>query len=327
MCPACAVPLPFARPHSVDRPEKRKLAQSIATERRAVLLVNSRSRRGKLFYAEAKRLLEARGIALDPAFSGLDVLGRPDVIPDALAAGHRFIIVGGGDGTFSPILRHFAHRDIVLGILPLGTANSFARTLGIPIELEGAIDVLCSGKVVDVDLGRIDDHYFASVASVGLAARITRHMPHELKRRFGRLAYPLVALAQMRRFGAFRCTVIANGSRTNFEALEVRVANGRHQAGILVAQEASAESRDLVLHVTTGHSLWKLVKVWLRLSAGARPEPRDMQTMRAAEFSIEAEPPQYASIDGEAFICTPFTASVARQALLVMVPQDTPGLE
>jgi len=58
----------------------------------------------------------------------------------------------------------------VLGILPLGTGNSFARTLGIPLTIEGAADVIAYGKVADIDLGKIDHDYFANIASLGFSA-------------------------------------------------------------------------------------------------------------------------------------------------------------
>lgn len=314
-------------PHSRSRDGvKAHLERTIRGEQRAVLLVNKRARRGKKFYREAKQLLEGRGFALDPLYSALtssEILTR---IADAVADGHRLIVVGGGDGTLSSVLPHFVHRDVVLGILPLGTANSFARTLGIPLDLPSAVDVVACGKVVDVDVARIGESYFCTVASVGLAARIARHTPRRLKRWLGRIAYPLVALAQLRRFGAFRCTVTANGEQIEVRALEARVANTPHQGGVAAIPEASAESRDLVALITTGRSVRTLLSVWLRRSAGAPVDAEDMRVIRSARFKIDAMPRQYVAIDGEAFIRTPFEVSIAKQALLVTVPLDQHGL-
>jgi YegS/Rv2252/BmrU family lipid kinase len=309
------------------RAQKLRLEQEIRSEHRAVLLVNRRSRRGERFYTKAKLLLEKRGITLDPEFSSPDTPDLSRLISDAIDQGHRFIIVGGGDGTLSPLLAQLVYRNVVLGILPLGTANSFARSLGIPVDLESAVDVLVAGQVVDVDLGRIGDHYFSTVASVGLAAKIARHMPARLKKWLGRLAYPLVALVQLRHYGAFRCTIRSNTDYKTLDALEVRVANAAYQGGVAVTREASAESRDLVVQVTTGRSVRKLLRVWLRLTAGVRPEPTDLQTFRGTNFFIDAVPKQYVSVDGDAFTETPFEANIAQQALFVMVPRDRRDLE
>jgi YegS/Rv2252/BmrU family lipid kinase len=291
--PDCAVPalLQGTPPnHSSRDTAKAQLEQDIKAVRRAVLLVNRRSRRGKQFYRDAKRLLEARGIELDPTYSSLTASRLSSLMADAIADGHRLIVVGGGDGTLSNALPQLVHRDVVLGILPLGTANSFARTLGIPLDLQSAVNVITSGKVVDVDVGRIGEAYFSTAASVGLAAKIARHMPPRLKKWLGRLAYPLVALAQLRRFGAFRCTVTANGEQIVVDALEVRVANAAYQGGVAVAREASAESRDLVAHITTGRSIRKLLSVWLRLTVGVRPDPDGITTIRARRFATMRYP-------------------------------------
>lgn len=312
--------------HINNQADKALIERELKERRRAVLVVNERSRRGKELHAHAKRLLESRGITLDARFSSRSRRDICSGIPEAIEAGHRLIIVGGGDGTLSAAFSHIAETDAVLGVLPCGTANSFARSLDIPVDLDAAIEVIVSGKVVDVDLGRVGDHYFSTVASVGLAAKIARHMPRLLKKYLGRLAYPIVALAQLRRYGAFQCTIVASGEKKVMRALEVRVANAAYQGGVAVAAEADAESRDLVVKVTTGRSIGKLIRVWLRTTAGLSVDPEDVMTIRSDRFLIDASPRQYVSVDGEAFIRTPFEACVAKQALLVMVPRDNHDL-
>ena len=104
------------------------------------------------------------------------------------------------------------------------------------------------------------------------------------------------------------------------------MANAPYQAGIEVAPEASAESRELVVQVTTGRSLRKLVGCWIRLTAGFGPDPDKTVTLRAPRMHIDAVPRQYVSMDGEAFIHTPFDVEVAQQALLMMAPRTNPEL-
>jgi len=117
------------------------------------------------------------------------------------------VIVGGGDGTISSIVDYFAHQDVVLGILPLGTGNSFARTLGIPLTLEGAVDVIVHGKVADIDLGKVDQDYFANIASIGFSAEVARNSSNRLKKLLGPLAYGLVAVREFVRHRSFSCTL------------------------------------------------------------------------------------------------------------------------
>ena len=76
-------------------------------------------------------------------------------------------------------------RDTVFAFLPLGTANSFARTLGIPLDLDGAIDVIANGVARRIDLGCIDGDYFANAAAMGLSPLIAETVPHKLKKYLG----------------------------------------------------------------------------------------------------------------------------------------------
>jgi YegS/Rv2252/BmrU family lipid kinase len=299
---------------------KAELERAIKAERRAVLIVNAHARRGRQLYGAAKRILGERGWTLDAAYPIRNPARTPETVADAVAQGHKFIIVGGGDGTISSMVDALAHRDVVLGILPLGTANSFARTLEIPLTLEGAVDVLLNGKVADVDLGVINDDRFANAAAIGLPARIARSVPPALKRWFGRAAYLMTAVVQMLRHRPFRCTLTCGGEVRHIDAIEVRVANGAYQGGVLVAEEAHPDSRDIVVHVIKGPSKWNLVSTWARALSGAAPHPEDVEVLHCRDILIETHPQQYVSIDGEAVTQTPIRAEVDRQALLVMVP-------
>lgn len=303
---------------------KAALDAAIRTERRAVLVVNTRSRRGRDLYGSAKEALKGRGMRLDAAYPVRDPVRLPEIVENAIAEGHKLIIVGGGDGTISSVVDHFAGRPCVLGILPLGTANSFARTLGIPLPLGGAADVLTgSGKVADVDLGRINDDYFANTAAIGLAAQVGRSMPQSVKRYLGKAGYILVGAVHFLRHKPFRCTLIEGGTEiARFDdALDVLIANGSYQGGVRVADEAHPESRDLVIRVVTGGRKANLLRSWAKpASQGGAADFTAI--VRASDIVIDTDPRHYVSVDGEVVTRTPVRVSVARQALLLMVPQD-----
>ena len=153
-----------------------------------MLVVNTNSRRGR------EVLLRRHGRAgtarhLDRSLlPGARFCRLRECVEEAISRGQSLVIVGGGDGTISRIVDYFAHKELVLGVLPLGTGNSFARSLGIPIMLDGAVDVIASGKVADVNLGKVGDLYFANIATIGLSVDIGRHSPVGLKRSLGMLA-------------------------------------------------------------------------------------------------------------------------------------------
>lgn len=307
---------------------KTALRERIRAEKRAALVVNTKSRRGQASYKTAKRLLEKRGIALGAAYPVRDPSRFPEIVAQCVGDGYPLVILGGGDGSISASMDSFAGWPVALGLLPLGTANSFARTLGIPLDLARAVDVMIDGKLVDVDLGRINGNCFANGAAVGLPSTIARVVPHGLKKIAGRFGYLMVAAVMLLRHKPFRCTIdFADGRRLDVpEAVEIRIANGAYEGGVLIAREAEVESGDLVVYVVKGRSLLRLAIVWAQLAVGFAPSPAHFVTMRGRRFTVTTDPPHYVSIDGEAVTTTPIEVAVVRQALCLMAPRDRADL-
>src|SRR6476659_4056055 len=96
------------------RPEVAALEQEIKQGRRAVLVVNTRSRHGARAYSEAKRLLAEGGITLDAAYPVRNAERLQAIVREEIAKGRKFIILGGGDGTISSVVDHFAYASVVL---------------------------------------------------------------------------------------------------------------------------------------------------------------------------------------------------------------------
>ena len=135
------------------------MTQSSTASRSAILIVNALSRQGREQYEAACSGLREAGVDLIETIA----VHEPGTLSDLVAAAVRkkppMLIVGGGDGSLSCAVDELVDTDIVFALLPLGTANSFARTLGIPLDLGGAIDVIATGTPRRIDLGMIDDEY------------------------------------------------------------------------------------------------------------------------------------------------------------------------
>jgi YegS/Rv2252/BmrU family lipid kinase len=297
------------------------------TARHAVLVVNTRSRKGRRLFAEARRALEARGVTLAGAYPVRQPERLPEIVRDAVAAGHDFIIVGGGDGTISSVVDFLAHKPVTLGLLPLGTANCFARTLSIPFELAEALDVLVDGKTAKVDLGRVGGDLFANALAIGMPSIVNQGIPSGLKKRFGRLGYLIYGVKSLLDYRPFACTITTEHGADRFDALEVRVVNGTYLGGLLVAEEASVESEDMVVQVVTGTRRRQLVAVWLAAMTGRRPPPERLAVRRGRDIRIVTDPPRPVSVDGEVLTQTPIHCTVARQSLQVRVPAHRRDLD
>jgi YegS/Rv2252/BmrU family lipid kinase len=195
---------------------------------RPILIVNTRSRHGARRFQLARNALARKGLQLEAARLVSDPATLAQALAEAVGQGSTFVILGGGDGTVSAGASALAYSDAKLGILPLGTANDFARTLDIPLDLDGAAEVLRDGRVDTVDLGMVNDRYFASGVSIGLPAAVGRAAPSDVKRRLGRAGYLHVACRQFLRYKPFRCMIDTSSQRTGVETLGVRIANGRY---------------------------------------------------------------------------------------------------
>src|SRR5215218_9882639 len=160
----------------------------------AALIVNTRSRTGERAFFQALDHLQELHVPVGVTYAVRDPARLPETVRETLDEGYGFLILGGGDGTVSSVVDFLADRDTLLGLLPLGTANDFARTLDIPDDIEGACETIANGKVVDVDLGLAGDNFYVNVASVGLGVEVTRSLSPQLKRHIGPLAYPAAAI-------------------------------------------------------------------------------------------------------------------------------------
>jgi YegS/Rv2252/BmrU family lipid kinase len=303
--------------------EVQKRDTTADARRNAVLIVNAHARSGADQFATAKRLLQEKGFALGESFAVQEPKRIPALVARAVQDRHSLIIVGGGDGTISCAINELAGKDVTCGLLPLGTANSFARSLNLPLDLEGAIDVLANGRAKHVDLGCINGRYFATAAAIGLSTEIQRSKPHVLKRVLGPLAYPTIAAAVLPKFKPFACTLtLGNGERRDLpSALELRIANAPYEGGVEASPDASLTSGDLVVHIVSGTSKWRLIKTWAQIVGGMDPRGPGYETLRAKSLQVVIEPVQHVNVDGEAALRTPLSVSIARKALRVMVPR------
>lgn len=285
--------------------------------KRAALVVNARSRKGRDLFAQACDKLRERGIELLAAHAVRDPKKLRPTIQRVLADGAPMVIVGGGDGTLSSTVDDFVPHDAVFAFLPLGTANSFARTLGVPLDLDGAIEVIATGERRRIDLGMIEHDYFANAAAIGMSPLIAETIPHNLKRYLGRIGYLGWAAIQFLRFRPFKLTV---GNET-LDAVEVRIANGRFHGGTELVDDARLDSGEIVVQVVLGDTRHRLVWSWAASILKLRARQRTVREFHGAELRIVTDPPLPISIDGEVLARTPCTARVAEGIIEVAAPR------
>lgn len=288
----------------------------------AALFINTHARRGAKLFDRAASLLTAAGVELGMTVAVTDPDSLPQRVEAAIANGYDRILIGGGDGTLSSAIGAFANRPVVLGVLPLGTGNQLAHTLGVG-RLEEAVRAIAANHIVDIDLSRANDRYFINTLSIGLSDEVAAAANRRLKRALGVVAYAVAGIRVFLTHRRFRARVAASGQEIETDTHQLVVANGtyigpRVQAG----PDASIDNRQLVVFSMGGYSRWRLLRHTLKVALGRHVRDPEIHYFVTDELTITTEPAQTVTLDGEPHGSTPVTIRVAPEALNVFASPD-----
>ena len=293
-----------------------------APGRRAALLINARSRAGYRTEVLAGEALRRHGLHLVRSVLVTSPRKLARAADDLFNEGIDRLIVGGGDGTLNTVAHRVAERKLILGVLPMGTANDFARTLHIPANLARAVEVAAGDTTLAVDLALANGKYFLNVASVGMSVAALGQLSPNLKRRFGPLAYAVAGARVFLDHNLFRFR-LRGGDHREGMAHQVVVANGRfYGGGVLVDNDNTLDDGALSAYCLGMSSRWELLRTVvlqkMRIPLG---RPGDAY-LRASTLTVETWPSLPVNLDGEIRTKTPVEFSIEAQALRVLVPKN-----
>lgn len=290
---------------------------------RALLILNEDSRKGAELSDRVRAALREHGLEVED-FSFADAVSDDTAFAERAAAADR-IIVGGGDGTLNGIADRLVEVARPTGILPIGTANDLARSLGIP-EDPGQACAIAAGDVVRaIDIGRVNDKCFFNVASFGLSVEITERLTKERKRVWGVFAYALAALDAARRTRPFSVEIVVDGDRHRAKVIQVAVGNGRfYGGGMTVHRNTRIDDGWLDLYGLKPVRPWRLPAVALRLRTGMLDDADYAFHLRGRRFELTPPRRRTVNADGEIVTTAPCTVEILPQALDVFVPSQ-PG--
>ncbi|HWQ68101.1 MAG TPA: YegS/Rv2252/BmrU family lipid kinase [Methanospirillum sp.] len=301
---------------------KRELEGIIREKEQAVLVVNTHSRKGERLFFRALDLLQSKGIDIVAAFPVRKPERLRQVIQEIIDEGHPLVIVGGGDGTFNTVTELFVHRDVVLGILPLGTANNFARSMGIPMALEKAVDVIVHGKVVDVDLGMINDQYFINIATVGFSRDVITATPRRLKRYLGIVSYLLYETRYLISQTIFQCTITIDDRTEVINTRQLIIANGSFYGTRKITPDAHIDNKTLIIFTMDTLSEWQGLKFWIGFFLGRHLTFPESRVFRTESAYIETKPLRYVIMGGEKTTRTPMRLAIDPAAVKIIAPDS-----
>lgn len=241
---------------------------------------------------------------------------------------NRAVVVGGGDGTISTAAALAARHDVALGVIPLGTMNLFARSLGIPLEMYEAAEALAGGHVGRIDIGEVNGRYFVHHVTLGLHVRMIEIREQvSYNSRLGKLVANVQAfLSAVRRPPLMRAKVTVNGASFRRRTAAILVANNPLGEGHLPYADDPRQGR-LAVYLSLSSSTVDLLTLAAEVAFGDI-ENNPLLEHHEGETVTIALPRRRrvrASLDGELIrLHSPVRARIHAGGLKVLQPAVPP---
>ena len=292
---------------------------------RALLVVNPASRRGREALDAGTAVLEGAGLSVHHV-----AVDNPGAVGEAVRVGSAeadLVILAGGDGTFNCAAEAMVECGRPLGLIPTGTANDLARTLGIPVDPAEACRIIVAGRRRRIDLGWVEGKLFFNVAHIGLGVAVAELHTDERKRRFGVAAYLFSIRDALATYRPFRCRIVCDGKVERHRLVQLAIGNGRHYGGgLTVSENAVIDDGLLDLYAVPPLPWWRLVLLLPRLRSGPRATDRGILLRHGREIEVRTRRSLPIATDGEITRrATPARFRVVPGALEVFVPGDYSG--
>ncbi len=245
---------------------------------------------------------------------------------DALARQPDMVVAGGGDGTVSSVAAVLAGSTVPLGVLPLGTLNHFAKDLGMPLEIEAAIERIVNGRPMRVDLGEVNGRVFINNSSLGLYPDIV-HDRERQRKRLGLGKWPALvwaSLTALRRFSFMSVRLSVDGSQRPRRTPFVFIGNNAYvMQGFAIGERTAIDRGQLSLYVVHRAGRLRLMQLALRALVGRLDQERDFEVTLATEILVESRKKRLrVATDGEITMMVPPLRFRVRPASLVVVGGD-----
>ena len=248
------------------------------------------------------RRLDPRKLSLTKRAGEAETLARA-----AFRAGCDYIIAAGGDGTLNEVINGIASphpiRGVRMGIVPLGTANDFARSMKLPVRVENNVDILRAKQTVLVDLVRVTGkrtRYFINVSAGGFSGAVDEKLTPQIKSTWGPLAYLRSAAAALPKLRAYHATVIFDDvERWEGELYNIVIANGQFVAGGLpIAPDASVRDGLLDVLLVPKRPAREMALLTAQMLLGKHLSSDVIPFRRTRKISVKSRPRMWFNVDG-----------------------------
>jgi YegS/Rv2252/BmrU family lipid kinase len=242
-------------------------------------------------------------------------------LAETAAAAGETVVAFGGDGLIGAVAGALRERGGVLGVLPGGRGNDFARSLGIPLDPAAACEVLASGVVRALDLGEAGERVFIGIASCGFDSDANR-IANETRLIRGNLVY---AYGALRALASWRPATFSlrldDGESRRAVGYTVAAANSKAYGGGMWLAPAASLDDGLLDVVIVGHvPKLRFLRLLPTVFKGRHVRQPNVEVLRAREIEISAERPFTLYADGDPIASLPVKVRALPGALRVIVP-------
>ncbi len=214
----------------------------------------------------------------------------------------EIVVAGGGDGTINSVASAVIDADKVLGVLPFGTMNHFAKDLNLPLDFAGAVETILAGHETRVDVGDVNGHLFLNNSSLGLYPIIISERQKQQRLGWGKWpAYIWAAYAVLRRYPFLSVRVGVDGKELRSRAPFVFIGNNEYEMETLnVGRRACLDKGELSLYMTNRTGRLGLLRLGLRAFIGGLRQEKDFVALCTKEIWIETRHKHLrVAVDGE----------------------------
>jgi YegS/Rv2252/BmrU family lipid kinase len=252
----------------------------------------------------------------------LDLAHARSLARDALAAGEMPVAYG-GDGLVAAVADSARETGSVMGVLPGGRGNDFARCLGLPIDPVAATAVLAEGTPTPIDMGAAGDHSFLGIATCGFDSEANR-IANSARLIRGRFVYTYGGLRALLRWKPASFTLRVDDVEHALYGYTVSVANASmHGGGMLIAPDASLDDGQFDVVLIADLPKHRFLRLLPTVFSGAHVQQSEVTILRGSNVELSADRPFTIYADGDPLAVLPATLRVIPGAVRIMVPAAT----
>lgn len=287
---------------------------------RGLLIINPQSRYGGEADINAGiDLLKSAGFQLTQVESK-SAKNTAELI-DKYSSKIDLVIIGGGDGSISSAAESLYRHQLPFAILPLGTANDLARSLGMTNDVMDAFNNIAANNRRKINLGVVNGRYFFNAAHIGLGVDVTHELTPELKKQWGVFSYLKAVFAAFKSNRSFRVSITVDGNPRRLRSIQLGIGNGRYYGGgNIIDDNSTIQDGQLCLYNLPPLSFWKLLILGPLLRAGKQRMVNQIFCTAGQRIEIKTSKPREIHADGEPVSTTPAIFEVIPEALEVILP-------